>query len=388
MRQIGLLMSVLLLAGKSWACVCGSPPPLTKAILDQYSYVALVKVKTMDDFLIPVPVTSRKRPRHEGQFTIDVIKNFGKSLPGTSLPDTFILESYRTSCDIGLRPGQTWVIFAKVHNGRATVFACDYSIRYGGEQPVSDYEHLQRQSAEELLNSVRQLTGKPIQAVNGRIEKFYANSQRALLTEYRSDGGAKRTAWFANGRLRGTEFFRNGLKHGPATWWNANGTPRSTETFLAGIAVDTSRHWYNTDTDTLWLQSTRSLSEQARDSMLQTNKRSHIQSITVADRQGRLLSSRQYDWYGRLVDETIGVPETGVEWRTAYDKQGNVNFLIVTRAVPSPDHEPTQQLVYRIDYDKDGSRQVAYYDGKGRLTRRVRVNNGKETVLEEKHYPD
>lgn len=381
MKHIGLLTCALLLVGKSWACVCGSPPPLTKAVLKKYSYVALVKVRTMDDLLRPAG--NRKRPGREGRFTVDVIENFRKALP-----DTFLLESFRTSCDIGLRPGQTWVIFAKEINGYATVFACDYSIQHRGEQPVSEYEYLRSQSAEELLNTVRQLSGRAINVTNGRIEKFYANGRRALLTLYRKDGGQERTVWFANGQLRGKEYYKNGLKHGPSLWWNANGTPNAKETFVAGMAIDTSRYWYNTDTDTLWLQSTPSLTEQARDSIIQFNKKSHLQRVTITDRQGRLLNSRNYDWYGRLSDETISVPETGVECRTTYDKQGNINFLLVTRTVIIPGKEPTQEPLYRIDYEKDGSRQVAYYDAKGRLTRWTSVRNGIETVLEEKHYPD
>lgn len=376
MKSIGLLLSILLFSGKSWACFCGSPPSLTKEILNRYPYVALVKVKTMDDLLRPV--NQDKRLERDGRFTVDVIENFREALP-----DTFILESYLTSCDIGLRPGQTWVIFARMHNGYATVYACDYSVQHGGQQPVGEYENLRSQSAEELLNTVRQLTGKPIRATNGRLEKFYSNGQRALLTTYQNKGqNEERMVWHANGRLWGKEYYSKGLKNGPATWWNANGTPRSTETFVGGIAVDTSRHWHNTDTDTLWLQSTRSLSEQARDSILQFNKRSHIQSVTIADRRGRLINSRQYDWYGKLVDETVGVPETGIEWRTSYDKQGNINFLMVKRTTGNVN------VLYAIEYQPDGSRRTTYYDEKGRLIRWTSIKDGVETVLEEKKYPD
>lgn len=381
MKHIGLLTCALLLASKSWACYCGTPPPLTKAILNQYPYVALVKIRAMNDLLRPVDM--RKPTGQKGLFTVEVIENFKKALP-----DTFLLQSFNTSCDIGLRPGQTWVIFARIVNGYATVFSCDYSLQYQGEKPIDEYVYLQSQVAEERLNTVRQLIGRPVKAAGGRIEKFYANGQRALLTVYKPDGATERTAWYANGRLRGKEFYKNGLKNGPATWWNANGTPHSAATFRAGIAVDTSRTWYNTNTDTLWLQSTPSLTEHARDSILQFNKRSHLQSVTIADRQGKTLHDRRYDWYGRLTDETVVVPETGVACRTSYDQQGNVNFLLVTRAVYLPGQEPTQQLVYRIDYEKDGSRQIAYYDNKGRPTRWVSVKNGIETVLEEKHYPD
>lgn len=321
MKLLGLLTCILLVSFESRACWCLGPKPLTKDILKKYPYVALVKVTGLEPF-----VSSGEKPENSmtAKFTVEVIENFKNPLP-----KELILDSYRTSCDIDLRPGQTWVIFAKVRDGQATVFACDYSIRHGGEQPVSDYENLRSQSAEELLNTVRQLTGKPVRAVGGRIEKFYANGRRALLTEYKSGGRQERTVWYANGRLRGREFYKDGVKHGLATCYNANGTPRSAETFLAGVAVDTSRHWYSTDTDTLWLQSTRSLSEYARDSILEFNRRAHIQSITIADRLGRLMHSRQYDWYGRLVDEVVGVPETGVQCRTSFDKQGNINLGVI-----------------------------------------------------------
>ncbi len=84
----------------------------------------------------------------------------------------------------------------------------------------------------------------------------------------------------------------------------------------------------------------------------------------------------------------MGVPETGVECRTTYNKQGNVNFLIVTRTVPSPGKEPIQQIVYKLSYQEDGSRRGAYYDAKGRLTRYTLVKDGIETVLNENHYPN
>ncbi|GAB3496713.1 hypothetical protein GCM10027341_15910 [Spirosoma knui] len=381
MKHIGLLMGALLLVGKCWACYCGTPPPLTKEILSRYPYVALVKIRTMHDLLRPVG--NRKRLGREGKFTVDVIENFGKALP-----DTFVLQGYRTSCDIGLRPGQTWVIFAKVLNGQATVFACDYSIQYAEKQEISDSENLRSQAGEELLNTVRQLSGRPIKATNGRIEKFYLSGRRALLTTYIRGGREERTVWHKNGRLWGREFYKKGLKNGPATWWNANGTLLSTETFVAGIAVDTSRYWYRTDVDSTFYLTTATVTSHERDSILLFYSQSHLQRVTIADRQGRLLSSRNYDWYGRLTDETVGVPETGVECRTAYDKQGNVNFLIVTRTEVKPHEEPIPQIVYRIDYDKDGSRQVTYYDTKGRLTRWVQIKEGRETILEEKRYLD
>lgn len=389
MRLIGPFICLCLFAYDGIACWCIPLKPLNAAIFKRYPYVALVRIKTLEQFTLPSldpkdnELARFTKKSDLAKFRIEVIENFKNPLPAE-----LVLDAYNTSCDIGLRPGQEWIIFAKEYNGYPTVFPCGYSIRYSGEQRVRDYENLRSQSAEEVLNTVRQLTGKPVVAAGGQIEKFYASGQRALLTTYRQGGREERTLWHENGRLWGKESYKNGVKHGPSLWWNANGTPNAKETFIAGIAVDTSQHWYNTDTDTLWVKSTTSLTEHARDSILQYNRRSHLQSITIADRQGRLLNSRQYDWSGRLVDESIGVPETGVECRTAYNKQGNVNFLIVTRAVPSLDHEPTHQLVYRIDYEKDDSRQIAYYDNKGRLTRWVSVKNGIETVLEEKHYPD
>ncbi|GAB3545644.1 hypothetical protein [Spirosoma fluminis] len=382
MKHIGLMMCALLLAlaGESWACYCGTPPPLTKEILSRYPYVALVKVSTMDDLLRPVD--TRKRSENKGRFTVDVIENFREALP-----DTFILQSYRTSCDIGLRPGQTWLIFAKVLNGRAAVFACDYSIQCEGKQQLSDYENLRSPLGEELLNTVRQLSGRSIKATNGRIEKFYSNGKRALLTTYTQGGQEEqRMAWHRNGRLWGKESCKKGVKEGPATWWNANGTLLSTETFVTGITVDTSRYRYRTDVDSAFYMTTATLTPHQRDSILSFCNQAHLQRIVIADQQGRFQNSRDYDWYGRLTDETVGVPETGIQCRTSFDKQGNINFLVVTRTVTAPPEEPTPQIVYRIDYETDGSRQVTYYDSKGRLTRWVRIKEGKETVLEEKRY--
>ena len=382
MVRIALLIHVLLLPSGVWACWCGMPPPLTRDILKQYPYVALVKVKTMDQLLRPVKTP--KPQSREGRFTVDVLESFRNPLP-----DTLTYPDFNTSCDDGLRPGQTWIIFGRVFNGQVFVDACGYSQRYDRELERGSGYHVRDRIGDELLNSLRQFTGRPIQATDNKIERFYPNGQRSLLTTYRRGGAEEeRTVWYANGKLAGKESYRNGAIDGRAKWWFADGNPMVDETFSKGIAVDTSRRWYNTDTDTLWLQSTPSLTEQARDSIIQFNSKSHLQRVTIADQKGQLLNSRNYDWYGRLADETISVPETGIKCRTAYDKQGQINFLLVMRTVVTPRKEPTQQPLYRVEYEPDGSRQVAYYDAKGRLTRLTSVKNGLETVLEEKHYPD
>jgi hypothetical protein len=123
MIRIGLLIYVLLLAHDAWACVCGTPLPLTRDILKQYPYVALVKVITMDQMLRPV--NTPKPSTREGRFTVEVLENFRNSLP-----DTLTYPAFNTSCDDGLRSGQTWIIFGRVFNGQVLVDACGYSQRY------------------------------------------------------------------------------------------------------------------------------------------------------------------------------------------------------------------------------------------------------------------
>ena len=378
MKRIGLLLFVLLFSGESWACWCVGTPPLTQDILKKYPYVALVKVTSMDVFTRPGIDTTNSQ---SAKFTVDVLENFKRALPAE-----FILESFNTSCDIGLRPGQEWVIFAKEYKGYATVYACDYSMRYENN-PTIYYENLwnYRQLPEELLNSIRQLTGRPIKVENNRIEKFYDGGQRALLTTYnQKTNQQERTVWRRNARLWGKEFYKAGVKNGPATWWNANGTLKSTETFLNGIAIDTSRYWYETDNDPTLTPNDQPLTKEARDSIVRVQPLLHRRAIRVTDKQGRLLLNQNFDMDGRLIEETIGQPEPDIEWRTAYDKQGHITFMLVTRTSSAG----ARVILYRIEYEPDGSRQVAYYDEKGRLIRWTTVKDGLEIIREEKHYPD
>ncbi|MBC8152292.1 MAG: hypothetical protein H7Z72_05215 [Bacteroidetes bacterium] len=350
-------------------------------ILKKYPYVALVKVKTMDQLLRPV--NTPKPQSREGRFTVDILENFKNTLP-----DTLILESYNTSCDIGLRPGQTWIVFAKLVHGQAVVYACDYSLRYDQELKRGSGYQIRDRTGDELLNSLRRFTGRPIQATDNKIEQFYPNGQRALLTTYRRGGAEEeRTVWYANGKLAGKESYKNGAINGRSTWWFVNGNPMVDEAFAQGIAIDTSRRWYDNNIDSVWVQTTPGFSLSERDSTLRASRQSNLQSISIADKKGQLLRSAQYSQEGRLMDESISVPETGVTCRTAYDKQGQINSLIVTCGYGVTLNREGR-LLYRIDYEPDGSRQVAYYDTKGRLTRWVRVKEGIETVLQEKHYPD
>ena len=381
MRLICFFSCFLLFSAESWACWCHGLKPLNAQILERYQYVALVRVKTLTEFTIPGP---NARTGETAKLTVDIIENFKNTLP-----DELILDGYNTSCDMGLRPGQEWIIFARESNGYATVFACGYSILYEGERAVQDVSQLRYWSGDELVNRVRQLTGKPIQAANNRLEKFYSNGQRALLTTYR-DGSweEERVLWHANGQLWGKEFYRNGLKNGPSLWWNANGTPLAKETFVAGVAIDTSRYWHIADTDAIWDQTTPNSPQKDRDLIKQFNSRSNIQSIVIADRQGRRLNSQSFNRQGWLQSEVVGVPETDVECRTSFDKSGKINELTVFRLSYTTPDEPEHQTVYSLTYQEDGSRRGAYYDAKGRLTRYTLVKDGIETVLEEKHYPD
>ena len=159
------------------------------------------------------------------------------------------------------------------------------------------------------------------------------------------------------------------------------------ETFAEGIAIDTSRRWYDNYTDSVWVKTTPVLTPFQRDSTLRASRQSNLQSISIADKKGRLLRSAQYSREGRLYDEVISVPQTGVTCRTAYNPQGQINFLIVMQSVGAG-HNREERLLYRIEYEPNGSRQVAYYDAKGRLTRWISVKNGVETVLGEKYYSD
>ena len=382
MRLICFFSCFLLISAQCRACWCTGLKPLNARLLKKYPYVALVRVKTLAEFTIPGP---NARPGETAKFTVEVIENFKNTLP-----DELILDGYNTSCDRGLRPGQEWIIFARESNGYATVYSdCDYSIPYEGERAVWNVSQLRYWSGDELLNRVRQLTGKPIRAANNRLETFYPNGQRALLTTYREGGREEeRVLWHDNGQLWGKELYKNGLKNGPSLWWNANGTPLAQETFVAGVTIDTSRYWHITDTDANWIQPTPNSPPKDRDPTQQFNSRSHIRSIVIADRQGRRLNSQNFDRDGRLQSEVVGIPETGVECRTSFDKSGKITELTVSRLSYTTPDEPEYQNVYSLTYQEDGSRWGAYYDAKGRLTRYTLVKDGVETVLEEKHYPN
>ncbi len=384
MKSIGLSICLLLLSFRSWGCMCGMPPPLTAEILKAYPYVALVKVVSLEKVAMLNDTSQRRSRTHGATFTFEVVENFKDKLP-TKL----MLDSYGTSCDIGLRPGQTWLIFAKDYKGFPNVNACDYSVRYDTATSIRDLTGLRYRLAEELLNTVRQLTGRPIQSKNGQIERFYSNGQRALLAVYKSDGAEERTVWHENGRLRGKEFYHKGLKHGPAIWWYDDGTLNSTERFENGIAIDTSRYWSPTDS-ILGSSPPRvpsELTNHALDSLLHIAQSLRLKSLSVRDNQGRVVLGQQFDRRGQIRSETIGSPEAGMEWSTAYSEQGQINFLIVMRLSGSG-RSQERRILYRIDYEKDGSREVAYYDEKHRLLRWTKVQNGTETVLQQNHYKD
>ncbi|MBN8822447.1 MULTISPECIES: hypothetical protein [unclassified Spirosoma] len=366
MKRLLLLCFSLIFHQKAVACYCARLKPLDAEKLQTYNYVALVKIQSLE----PIHWDGSTA----AQFTVDVIEAFKGQLP-----DKFLLDGYRSSCDIGLRPGQEWIIFTKEFKGYATVFACDYSSRYKDNAGIKDFRY---HGTDELLNHIRHLTGKPVQVKEGLIEEYYPSGQKGY-TEFYKNGKleGERLVWHSNGVLWGNEFYKNGLKDGAATWWYADGNLESKDSYSNGVPIDSSWHWYEIETDSARLRMTSLLRNIPLDSVRQIYSRPQLMGFHIYGVGGQHLYMKSYHRDGIPNYEMIlGTDITSLKYDILPGSDGNIQSIgMVNKHSGKP--------MYRLYFNKDGTQESSYYDAKGRLVRRTLIKAGIETIIEQKLYP-
>lgn len=403
------LITLLLLVGYSvsiFACHCSNYDPLNEVTYKKYKYIAFVKIKTFAPFT--APADSRKDHQYSSLalFTVDILENYK-----APLPDTLLMDGYKTSCDIGLRPGQEWMIFVNDLQDYATVLPCNYSFQYRDRDGKRD---LADNSGDAVINQLRKAFNlKPDIVRNGHVESFYPTGRKETSTFYKLgkfDG--ERLYWYPNGQLWGRETYINGLKNEVAERWYPNGQLSEHETYVNGLKegvaekwfddghvahkekysrgmlVDTSQSWYESNTYLPTLRMLSDMYQQSLDSTQRLYGGHQLLNTSLYDQQGHQLYAKSYYRTGRIMFESLSLPDKGIEYVTRFRENGLIQMTSLSETVQSQLYGSIRQTLVEIDYNEDGTQRGFYNDRKGRLLRRTLIKNGVETVLEEKQYDD
>ncbi|RZM05627.1 MAG: hypothetical protein EOO88_54605, partial [Pedobacter sp.] len=345
-----VVLSLLLLhSGSVFACHCSNYDPLNEITYKKYKYIAFVKVKAFAPFTAPADNRKDHQYSSLAMFTVDVLENYK-----TPLPDTLLMDGYKTSCDIGLRPGQEWVIFMNDLQDYATVFSCNYSFRYRDQDGKRD---LADNSGDAAINRLRKAFNVKSDIVrNGRVESFYPTGQKETSAYYKlGQFDGERLYWYPNGQLWGRETYVNGLKDGVAEKWFADGHVAHKEKYSRGILVDTSQSWYESKTYLPTLRMLSDMYQQSLDSTQRLYGGHQLLNTTLYDQHGHQLYAKSYYRTGRIMVESVSLPDKGIDYVTRFRENGLIQMTNLSERVEFQLHGSTRQTLLEIDYNEDGT---------------------------------
>lgn len=285
--------------GSALACRCLLPVNFTLAEVDNYDYVAWVKVKDKS----ASPSQGQVRTYEERFFWADIeeIHRFkGKSTQKLKIRGGDRDLGFVTSCDLDMEEEEEWVVFAKESNGELMVGACSRSEKYREKDGFRDWKSGRGIKMLSVLDSafnqgkleVRQASKDTLFFPNGKIERVKFPSD--------SDGIVELNYFTPLGNLVGVEHLKNGLRHGVYLWNYKDGSRLTQKHYKNGLQVGMSYFWTMENPD-----------------------KPHLESFY--DDQGEWILSKEYSVgiFGRqLQQETFFDPDSKKMTYHFYDQNG------------------------------------------------------------------
>ena len=307
-KALALSLLLLLINGQySWACRC----PLAsfkKEDFANYDYIAYVKIKTFIPHDLPFYMWEvRSIAPTTALFTVEYLENYKGNMP-----KEFVMSSYYSSCDPGIRDGEEWIIFANNNQGYPFVTACSHSQRVKAKQGNTS-----RFCNNTNLAFMRK-EFKTITPINdGLVSLFDSQNQlKALLNYVNGELHGKQRYYHPNGSLYGTEEYVNGKRNGTSAWWFQDGDKEAEVSYKNGIMVDTA-----------WVWDKKRVQSKA-DSL--TQKSRFLKRIVIYD-NGEEMNRIDYYEDGMLMRESILLVNKQVRLNHYWTYKGELDMLVVQK---------------------------------------------------------
>jgi antitoxin component YwqK of YwqJK toxin-antitoxin module len=336
-KALALSLLLLLINGQySWACRCPGTS-FKKEDFANYDYIAYVKIKTFIPHDLPFymwgfpsvnPTTAL--------FTVEYLENYKGNMP-----KEFVMSSYDTSCDPGIRDGEEWIIFANTNQGHPFVTACSHSQRVKAKQGNTS-----RFCNNTNLAFMRK-EFKTITPINdGLVSLFDSQNQlKALLNYVNGELHGKQRYYHPNGSLYGKEEYVNGKRNGTSAWWFQDGDKAAEVSYKNGMV------------DTAWVWGKKRGQSKA-DSL--TQKSRFLKRIVIYD-NGEEMNRIDYYEDGMLMRESILLVNKQVRLNHYWTYKGELDMLVVQKW-------DSDEKVFKEDFWIEGGvntkRRLIQYKGK------------------------
>lgn len=406
------------------ACVCNTPP-LTKETLSKYKYIALIKIIKLK----PISFKTDAYPNENDEADIEVLENFKGSIV-----NKILINFVRSSCDMGVRESEVWIVFANEVNGYPMIGACGYNQRFTikNYSPFWGTDNYYKNSIETFqflraaflsfpLNGTykaKYLNGKPaytLQFKNGKLDgeqlmydydgnkiisEFYKDSLRNGNTTIWYDGKKIHTKcsyfnnqlngdynhWYYNGTKGIESKFLNGKKNDITTRRDENGAINFTGKYKDDYLIDTSISWFTIDTTEFGAKASPYVFDKISvDTIFVWNQTRQIQSLEVHDSVGNLIHRIEYFRNGSLKNEINFEPNSKLYFEHTYHFNGITQYFMVYWVANNSIYRGgNSRYIYQEScFNSDGKRiRKTFFDKEGlKVIKAIELENGKETVV-------
>lgn len=213
---------LLFLPDFSFACVCAYTGDFSIEKMEDYDYVALIKVGK----LIPPVDTNDKEelPRFFEAEIFEINRFKGESMSKIKVFGGHRDFQYQTSCDLGIDTGEEWIVFGERFEGEIIFSYCSHTTIYKTEIGLRQWQYLNGIKELTLLDSTYNKESRDYLELD-KDSIFYENGKLERAQQFKNGKlHGKVTYLYPDGQSYGFVSFKNGVQHGPYRWMNSNGS--------------------------------------------------------------------------------------------------------------------------------------------------------------------
>lgn len=215
-------ISLFLLPYYSEACVCAFSGDFSIEKMNEYDYVALVKVGRL---ILPMDKKDDETIQRFFEAEITEIDRFkGDPISKLKVFGGHRSFTYQTSCDLGIDPGEEWIVFGNKLNDEIAINYCSFTQIYRNEDGLRQWQYGKGITELILLDSTFNSKSRNYLELD-KDSIFYENGFLERAQQFKNGKvHGKVTYFYPDGKNFGFVSYKNGVQDGPYLWLNPNGT--------------------------------------------------------------------------------------------------------------------------------------------------------------------
>lgn len=348
---IFLLFSIV----KSYSCSCSLKPDfVTQDDLQEYEFIAHIKISNIEE------VENKNSDYLVHLMSFNIIELYkGKELKSILVYGSNQLLKGWTSCDLGERIGDEWIIFGYKKNNTDKL-ETGYCTRSKKIKSSDGYEDLSFPNRPNLKKRLQILFDKKIveESYNGKRIKYYENGNKQLEESYKNKKlNGLRKIWYSNGNLQSLQNYRKGYKNGVFKWYSKKGNLIKIEKFKKDINIDTTNIWRRNSFSHLSVSVYSDLNKITEKEAFKILSKKHIWKQFIYDKKGNTTYSVWYLPNGDKWEEFIFDKKSKQGIKKYFDLKGKLKSELITirgKRVSQKEWNKLGELTKHKMYDKKG----------------------------------